>query len=206
MIPVYYYGTHASSDFQFFIIFFLIGNLLLNVVFPAWYVRIEMGEELSELGDNRASLAPINLDFSNIQCSSLLWPLSGKPEQPPCPAHPSCPCEHAATLGAFFCLWVAPTKIRARLWYHPRHSSSGNFVRSVSYWDLSALLHPRPSALWNCLRGIVPPDPQPARALARYMGNRVWDRDITGRHVPGLVSCFCLSGATDPPDVRQSSC
>jgi hypothetical protein len=50
MIPIYYAGTHMADPTLNTLIFGLVGNVVLSVLFPVYYLLRPRGEQLDELG------------------------------------------------------------------------------------------------------------------------------------------------------------
>jgi hypothetical protein len=48
MIPVYFVGTHVLNAAVTTIVFILLGNVLLNVLFPVFYILRVRGEGLAD--------------------------------------------------------------------------------------------------------------------------------------------------------------
>ena len=53
MVPIYYMGTHAPNELVFVLVFSLLGNLMLNVVFPVCYILWVKKSTLADLGIRR---------------------------------------------------------------------------------------------------------------------------------------------------------
>jgi membrane protease YdiL (CAAX protease family) len=71
MIPIYYTGTHDRSGLAGLLVFVILGNGILNVLFPAYYVLLVRGEGPAELGitTRRLWLAVL----LSLLCSAFSW-------------------------------------------------------------------------------------------------------------------------------------
>lgn len=50
MVPIYYIGSHQPGKITGFLVFVVLGNGILNVLFPAYYMLVKRREEPAELG------------------------------------------------------------------------------------------------------------------------------------------------------------
>ena len=72
MLPVYYLGVHAKGNLVGIVGFVILGNGILNVLFPAYYLLIYRREEPAELGLTTQRLW-LALGLS-AACSAIFWP------------------------------------------------------------------------------------------------------------------------------------
>lgn len=72
MLPVYYLGVHGRGSLVGVVGFVILGNGILNVLFPAYYLLIYRRERPAELGLTKDRLW-LSLAFS-VLCSALFWP------------------------------------------------------------------------------------------------------------------------------------
>lgn len=72
MLPVYYLGVHGRGSLVGVIGFVILGNGILNVLFPAYYLLIYRKEGPAELGLTK-DLLWLSLALS-VLCSALFWP------------------------------------------------------------------------------------------------------------------------------------
>ncbi len=72
MVPVYYLGVHGRGNLVGVAGYVILGNGILNVLFPAYYMLVHRREEPAELGLTRKRLWPA-LGLS-AACSAIFWP------------------------------------------------------------------------------------------------------------------------------------
>ncbi|MCY2991755.1 MAG: LssY C-terminal domain-containing protein [Planctomycetota bacterium] len=72
MLPVYYLGVHGRGSLVGVVGFVILGNGILNVLFPAYYLLIYRKESPSDLGLTKERLW-LSLAIS-VLCSALFWP------------------------------------------------------------------------------------------------------------------------------------
>jgi hypothetical protein len=72
MVPVYYLGVHGRGNLVGVAGFVILGNGILNVLFPAYYLLVYRREEPAELGLTHERLW-LALGLSAV-CSALFWP------------------------------------------------------------------------------------------------------------------------------------
>jgi membrane protease YdiL (CAAX protease family) len=71
MIPVYFVGTHSKDSVTGWLVFVILGNGILNVLFPAYYLLILRKDKPDELGitTHRLWLAVLLA----VACSAFMW-------------------------------------------------------------------------------------------------------------------------------------